>query len=387
MRNPQESKMDRKFVIPFNRPFISGREKEYLEAVFETGHFAGNGPFTKRCQTWLEDHLGATKVLLTHSCTGALELASLLADIGPDDEFIVPSFTFVTTASAFMRTGAKPVFCEVDPTTMLMNLDDVEKRITSRTKAIIPVDYAGFAPDMDRLSRLAEENDLIVIEDAAQGLGSSMQGTSLGTFTPMAALSFHETKNIHCGLGGCLVVNDVALSDRAEIIWERGTNRSAFFKGLVDKYSWVELGSSFYPSEFQAAFLLAQLEAMEENLIHRRMIWNGYADSLSGYEQKGDIQILRPPSGLNHNAHMFAIFLPTPQKADSVRQQLGDQGVQAVIHYVPLHESAMGAELGYAADDLPVTTHAASCLLRLPMHAELEMEDVSLIADILSAIL
>ena len=314
-------------------------------------------------------------------------MASLLMGLGPDDEFILPSFTFVTTASAFMRTGAEPVFCEIDPTTMLMDLDDVERRITSRTRAIISVDYAGFAPDMGRLSQLAESRNITIIEDAAQGLGSMTDGSPLGTLAPLSAISFHETKNIHCGLGGCLVVNDASFAERAEVIWERGTNRSAFFKGIVDKYSWVELGSSFYPSEFQAAFLLAQLEAMEDNLTHRRKLWNWYAESLSVCEQNGSLQILRPPADSEHNAHMFAILLSSSDNADRVRQQLNADGVQAVIHYVPLHVSAMGTDLGYESEHLPVTANAASRLLRLPLHVEMNREDVEVVVQKLLSML
>ena len=355
-------------AISFNVPYVTGRERRYIEEVFQSGHFAGNGPFTKRCQAFLGKHLGAQRVLLTHSCTAGLEMSAMLYDLGPGDEVIMPSFTFVTTASAVMRTGATPVFCEVDEATMNIDLADAERRITSATKAIVPVHYAGVAPPMAELMEMADAHGLKVFEDAAQGLGATWQGQRLGTFAPLAAISFHETKNIHCGLGGCLVINDAELADRAEIIWERGTNRAAFFKGLVDKYSWVAVGSSFYPSELQAAFLLAQLEALEDNLTRRRAVWDRYAEGLADLHASGAIQVLLPPEGAVTNAHLFGILLPTPDAADATRKSLNAAGIQATIHYVPLHVSGMGEKLGYTAESLPRTDTLASRLLRLPLH-------------------
>ena len=363
--------MDR---IPFNVPFISGQERAYIDEVFSNGHFAGNGPFTERVQTWLENHLGAARVLLTHSCTAGLEISAMLSGLGPGDEVLMPSFTFVTTASSMMRGGAVPVFCEVDPDTMLIDLDDAANRVTPKTKAIVPVHYAGVSPDMEKVIQFADAHNLIVIEDSAQGLGSTWKGRPLGTFAPLGAISFHETKNIHSGLGGCLIVNDSSLVERAEIVWERGTDRSAFFKGFVDKYSWQAVGSSFYPSEFQAAFLLAQLEAMEENLTSRRQIWNAYDEALTPLENAGLLRILRSPPDCVGNAHMFAIQLPTPEDADRARIRLNEGGVQAVIHYVPLHTSGMGSRLGYSPSDLPVTVEAAGRLLRLPLHLNQSIE-------------
>jgi len=363
--------------IPFNVPFIAGDERKYIDEVFDNGHFAGNGPFTAKVQTWLQNHLGAKKVLLTHSCTAGLEIAAILNKLGPGDEVLIPSFTFVTTASSVMRSGAIPVFCEIDPMTMLIDLNDAKTRVTNNTKAIMPVHYAGFSPDMDAVLTFAQEHNLAVIEDAAQGLGSTWNGKRLGTFAPLAAISFHETKNIHCGLGGCLIINDDDLVDKAEIVWERGTDRSAFFKGFVDKYSWQEVGSSFYPSEFQAAFLLAQLEAMERNLQLRHKLWAAYSEGLADLESRGCLRVLRPPEGCEHNAHMMAIVLPTPEEADRVRLALNEAGIQAVIHYVPLHTSGMGEKLGYSPDDLPVTTRAAESLLRLPLHDRLTIDIIA----------
>lgn len=361
--------------IPFNVPFTSGREREYLDEVFSNGHFAGNGPFTVKVQNWLENHLGAARVLLTHSCTAGLEISAMLSDLGPGDEVLMPSFTFVTTASSMMRGGATPVFCEVDPDTMLIDLDDASKRITPRTKAIVPVHYAGISADMEKVLEFADANNLVVIEDSAQGLGSTWKGRPLGTFAPLGAISFHETKNIHSGLGGCLIVNNDDLVSRAEIVWERGTDRSAFFKGFVDKYSWQEVGSSFYPSEFQAAFLLAQLEAMSENLVARHRIWDSYDEALTPLEDRGLLRILRGSSESKHNAHMFAIQMPTPQDADRARIHLNEGGIQAVIHYVPLHTSGMGTRLGYKPQDLPITVDSSGRLLRLPLHLSSGIED------------
>ena len=368
--------------VRFNSPFIAGNERKYIDEVFTTGHFSGNGPFTKRVQTWLEEFLGAPRVLLTHSCTAGLEMSAMLNEFGPGDEIIVPSFTFVTTASSMMRTGAKVIFCEVEPETMLIDIEDVKSKITNRTKAIVPVHYAGFSPHMEMISDICTDNNITFIEDSAQGLGSMWNGKKLGTFAPLAAISFHETKNIHSGLGGCLVINDENLVDKAEIIWERGTNRSAFFKGLVDKYSWHEVGSSFYPSELQSAFLLAQLESIKSNLSRRMELWNEYDRCFSHLVDKGELRIIRPPTGCQHNAHMFAIALNSPEEADMVRTHLNDNGIQAVIHYVPLHSSPMGIKMGYSPEDLPHTTFAAQCLLRLPLHLDMEISDVQRIASL-----
>ena len=369
--------------IPFNIPYITGNELRNIEEVFVRGHFAGNGYFTNLCQDWLQEHLGAPRVLLTHSCTGALEMAAILTDLEPGDEVITPSFTFTTTASSFMRSGARPVFCEIDPTTMLIDLDDLEEKITSSTKAIVPVHYAGCSADMERLLSIAESNNLTVIEDAAQGLGSFWNGKPLGTFAPLAAFSFHETKNIHSGLGGCLIINDPKLVERAEVVWERGTDRSAFFRGLVDKYTWREVGSSFYPTEFQAAFLHAQLEAMKDNVENRQKIWKSYKSNLSDLEKEGLLKILTPTKDSEANAHMFAIILPSREICDGLRKFLNDEGVNAVIHYVPLHRSDVGARIGYSDSDLPQTSEFASRLLRLPLHHEIGDSDISIISRLI----
>ena len=369
--------------IKFNVPFLSGNEKDYINEVFDAQEFAGNGRFTKRAQKMLENMLGAERVLLTHSCTGALEMAAMLAGFGPGDEVLVPSYTFVTSASSVMRTGATPVFCEIDEETMLLDLDDVEAKINSKTRGIVAVDYAGFGLDYTRIDALCSKYNLVCIEDAAQGLGSEWNNQPLGTHTRFGTISFHQTKNIHSGLGGCLVLNDANDVAKAEMIWERGTNRSAFFKGLVDKYNWQVVGSSFYPSELQAAFLCAQLEQLDDNLSRRMELWNHYEKSLSPLENGGEFRVLRQPKKCKHNAHMMALVLPSPEEADRVRLHLNENGVQAVIHYVPLHQSPVGKELGYDEHQLPITSKTAASLVRLPLHLDMNKDDVEHVVKIL----
>ena len=369
--------------IPFNVPFLAGTEQKYINEVFDNMEFSGNGPFTKKAQKILEEYLDAPKVLLTHSCTAALEMAAMLAEFGPGDEILMPSFTFVTTASSILRTGAEIVFCEIDPETMQLDLNDVKSKISNKTKGIVVVDYAGFCVDFQILRKICDEYNLFCIEDAAQGLGSSWNGAPLGTQTKLGAISFHQTKNLHSGLGGCLVINDREMVEKAEIIWERGTNRGAFFKGLVDKYSWQEVGSSFYPSELQAAFLCAQLEAIDDNLLARKRIWKAYLEALKPLESKGLFRILKPTQGCNHNAHLIALLFPSPEAADIARIHLNNNGVQAVIHYVPLHASPMGRRLGYLPADLPETFHHSKTLLRLPLHNQVTQKDVDYIATLL----
>lgn len=357
--------------IRFTEPFLTGKELEYIQQVFATKQFSGNGPFTKKAQAWFESHLGVPQALLTHSCTGALELAAMLCDLGPGDEVILPSYTFVSTATAFLRTGAKLVFCEIDPRTMTMDPDDVARRITPQTKVLVPVHYAGIGADMAALQALATAHGLRIVEDAAQGLDASRDGKPLGTFGAFAALSFHETKNVHSGLGGALLVNDATACDRAEDVWERGTDRSKMFKGLVDKYSWVDVGSSFYPTELQAAFLFAQLEGLAGNTQRRKQLHARYTAGLQDLHNAGHIQLPTVPTGCVTNGHALFFFARTGAEADALREHLNQRGVQAVIHYVPLHGSKMGQKLGYAPGDLPVTVNAAERLLRLPLHDNL----------------
>ncbi len=370
-------------TVSFNVPFLTGSENKYIQEVFDLNEFAGNGTFTKKVQEILEEYLDAPRVLLTHSCTAALELAAMLAGFGPGDDVLVPSFTFVTSASAILRTGANVIFCEIDSETMLLDIEDVKEKITPKTKGIVAVDYAGYSMDFNQIKDLCEEYNLICIEDAAQGLGSSWNGKALATNSRFGAISFHQTKNIHSGLGGCLVINNEEDIERSEILWERGTDRSAFFKGLVDKYSWQDIGSSFYPSELQAAFLYGQLEGIEGNLKRRLELWNYYEKILTPLEKLGYFKLLRPPKDCFHNAHMMALIFPTPKSADIVREFLNEKGIQAVIHYVPLHASPMGEKMGYVPSDLPITLESAASLIRLPLHLMMTKEDVDYIYSIL----
>ncbi len=373
-------------TIRFNEPYVTGNELGYLQQVLENGHFGGNGAFTRRVHEWLSDRHGCQTVLLTHSCTAALEMSALLLDLQPGDEVIVPSFTFVSSATAFLRERAKVVFCEVEPETMTMDVADVARRITPRTRAIVPVHYAGVGVDMAALMELADAHDLVVIEDAAQGLDARRDGQLLGTFGALSTFSFHETKNLHSGLGGALYVNDPRLVDRAWVLWERGTDRRRFFKGLVDKYSWVDMGSSFYPSELQAAFLLAQLEALDANTAGRERVWRAYAEGLAPMAAEGRVKLPAIPDNCESNYHAFSIRLNSPAEADAMRKRLNRGGVQAVIHYVPLHDSPMGRKLGYAPEDLPVTRHEAASLLRLPLHDNLSDADLNKVIALVSGI-
>ena len=374
-------------LIPFNVPYLSGKEMEYVKQVFTNNHFAGNGYFTKKVQNLLKEYFDAEHVLLTHSCTGALEMSALICDLSNGDEVIMPSFTFVTTASSMLRNGAMPIFCEIDPQTMQIDLADAEKKLTPKTKAIIPVHYGGFSLDMDALIEFARIHDLIIIEDAAQALGTSWNSIPLGSFGPLATISFHETKNIHSGLGGCLIINDPKMVKKAEIIWERGTNRADFLRGSVDKYSWHAMGSSFYPCELQAAFLLAQLESLDDNLQLRNKLRDDYVSKLNNINNKNMIKILHPQDNHNYNAHMMAILLENPEISDYIRIKLNTLGIQAVIHYVPLHSSEMGIKLGYKEGDLPISENLSKSLIRLPLHHLLTSEEISYICNTIDELL
>ena len=366
-------------TLRFNVPYVTGKELDYIHEVFENKVFAGNGPFTKRVHRFLEERYGVPHALLTHSCTGAMEIAAIVLDLGPGDEVIVPSYTFCSTASAFLRTGATIVFCEIDPATMNLDAADVARRITPKTKAIVPVHYGGIAADMDALMALAQEHGLRVVEDAAQGIEATLGGRWLGAIASMGALSFHETKNIQCGLGGALFVNDPSFFDRAENIWERGTNRTKMFKGLVDKYSWVEMGSSFYPSEVQAAFILAQLESIDDNLAERRTIYDAYINGLTPLAEKGMLALPVVGSGRVVNCHACFVIFNSVDDCDGVREHLKARDIWAYIGYVPLHSSPMGQRLGYKAEDLPITEAYAPRVLRLPLHTEMTADDASLV--------
>lgn len=367
--------------IPFNVPFVAGPERRYIDAVFRNQHFAGNGSFTKRVSKLLERRYGVPRVLLTHSCTAALEMAALLLDLEPGDEVIVPSYTFSSTAAAFVRAGARVVFCEIDPETLMLDPEDAGRRLTPRTRAIVPVHYGGIACEMEPLLELAEAHALAVVEDAAQGLEASLDGRWLGTIGALGCVSFHETKNLHCGLGGALFINDESHEERAEQIWERGTDRQKVLRGVIDKYSWVELGSSFYPSELQAAFLLAQLEALDQNQAARRTLYEAYDERLRPLSERGWLALPRIDPNRSLNYHAFYVIFESSEACDGVRERLGEAGISAYIGYVPLHSSPMGRRLGNRPEDLPLTEEYAPRVLRLPFHTEMTTADVDRVAD------
>jgi dTDP-4-amino-4,6-dideoxygalactose transaminase len=360
-------------MISFNRPHLTGREFDYVKEAVKAGQLAGNGQFTKRCQGWLEQRLGAPRVLLTHSCTAALEMAALLLNLEPGDEVIMPSFTFVSTANAFVLRGAVPVFVDVRPDTL--NIDErlIEGAITPRTRAIVVVHYAGVACEMDALMSTAKRHRLPVIEDAAQGLLATYRDRPLGSLGALAAISFHETKNIMCGEGGALVINDPQFAERAEILWEKGTDRSRFSRGQVDKYTWVDVGSSFLPGELTAAFLWAQLEEAEHITERRLRLWQQYYDGLEGMLDQG---LERPtiPIGCVHNGHLFRVLLAPHLNRRDLIDDLTRREVNAVFHYVPLHSSPAGQRLGRAATPMTVTDDASARLLRLPLWVGMEPE-------------
>ena len=353
--------------VPFNRPGISEVELRYIRDAASRLKLSGNGHFTKQCQQWLKRNFGVRKVLLTHSGTAALEMGAILCDVGPGDEVIVPSFTFSSTANAFVLRGAVPVFVDIDPSTLNMSPASVSDAVTPRTKAIIPVHYAGVACDMSSIMAIAGQAGLRVIEDAAQALGSTYHGRPLGSFGDASAVSFHETKNVISGEGGALLVNDPDWAARAEIVWEKGTNRAAFSRGEVDKYTWVDVGSSFLPSEITAAFLWAQLEravTINEDRLRR---WHAYHLAFAPLEYAGKLTRPSVPEGTTHNAHIYYLLLPTSAQLDAMIPRLREAGVDAVRHYVPLHSSPAGRKYGRAAGALSVTDDVAGRLLRLPL--------------------
>ena len=372
--------------IRFNMPLLTGREIDYIREAINNGRLAGNGEFTKRCHVELQKLTGAGKILLTPSCTDALEMAAILAEVGPGDEVIMPSFTFVSTANAFVLRGVTPVFVDIESETLNIDPAQVASAVTSKTKAIVPVHYAGVGCDMDSLKQIARKSSLLVIEDAAQGVMSAVNGKPLGSIGDLAALSFHETKNIVSGEGGALLINNPRLFERAEIIWEKGTNRSKFFRGEVDKYTWVDVGSSYLPSELQAAFLLAQLESAEEITAQRMAAWHRYRQNLLPLEHAGKLRLPVIPDGCRHNAHMFYILLNSAAEQREVLEGMNKRGVNAVFHYQPLHSSPAGQVYGRAHGSLKVTDDIFSRLVRLPLFAELTAEQVDYICEILAAI-
>lgn len=358
--------------VPFNRPYMTGRELSYIAQAHQNHMLAGDGPFTASCSRWLEERTGTRKALLTHSCTAALDMAAILADIGPGDEVIMPSYTFVSTANAFVLRGAVPVFVDIRPDTLNIDETLIEAAITPRTRAVVPVHYAGVGCEMDAILEIARRHRLLVIEDAAQGLMTEYHGRSLGAMGHFGALSFHETKNVISGEGGALLVNDARFVERAEIVREKGTNRTRFFRGEVQKYTWVDMGSSYLPGEIIAAFLWAQLEEAQSITARRIELWNRYHARLEGCERSGRIRRPVIPPSCRHNAHMYYVLLPSLDRRTRLIERLRSCGINAVFHYVPLHSSPAGRRFGRAAGPMHHTDRLSSCLLRLPLWLGME---------------
>ncbi|MBL8362812.1 MAG: dTDP-4-amino-4,6-dideoxygalactose transaminase [Rubrivivax sp.] len=373
-------------MIPFNKPFMTGKELWYISQAHAKGHLAGDGSFTRLCNQWIEQRTGSAKALLTHSCTAGLEMAALLSGVGPGDEVIMPSYTFVSTANAFVLRGAVPVFVDVRDDTL--NLDErlVEEAVTDRTRAIVPVHYAGVGCEMDAIQAVAARHRLIVIEDAAQGVMSSYKGRPLGSIGDLAAISFHETKNVISGEGGALLVNNPSYAERAEIIREKGTNRSQFFRGQVDKYTWVDVGSSFLPGEIIAAFLWAQFEEVDAITRRRLSMWNTYHQWFAESEKAGKLRRPVIPAHCTHNAHMYYVLLPDLERRTAVIERLKASGVQSVFHYIPLHSAPAGRRYARAHGSLRVTDDISDRLLRLPMWVGMEDRQVEIIQTILSVL-
>lgn len=372
--------------IPFNKPYMTGKELWYISQAHASGHLAGDGQFTKKCNAWLEQRIGSQKALLTHSCTGALEMAAILADIQPGDEVIMPSYTFVSTANAFVLRGGVPVFVDIRADTLNIDETKIEAAITPRTKAIAPVHYAGVACEMDTIMDIARRHQLLVIEDAAQGIMSSYKGRPLGSIGHMAALSFHETKNIISGEGGALLINDARFAERAEMVREKGTNRSQFFRGQVDKYTWVDVGSSYLPGEVIAAFLWAQMEEADAINQRRLGLWASYHQAFASLEQAGRLQRPTLPPDCVHNAHMYYLLLPSLAQRTDFIARLRSKGVYTVFHYIPLHSSPRGQVVGRAAGSMANTDSIADRLVRLPMWLGLEEHLAEVIAEVVAAV-
>lgn len=372
---------ERGTAIPFNRPYATGAEFDYIREAIANEHVSGNGPFTRRCTDQLQQELGSDRVLLTHSCTGALEMAMLLADVEPGDEVIVPSFAFPSLPNAIALRGGVPVFVDIRADTL--NLDErlVEDAITARTRVLAPIDYAGVGSEMESFSALARAHGLVVVEDAAQGYGASYRGAPLGALADLACLSFHETKNVMCGEGGALLVNRREWVERAEIIQEKGTDRSKFFRGEVDKYTWVDLGSSYLVSDIGAAFLWAQLEHAHEITAKRVAIWDVYHEALEDLENDGRLRRPVVPEHCSHNAHMYYVLLETGRDRDRFIERLSEAGVGAVSHYVPLHSSPAGLRYGRVHGSLDVTDDVSERLLRLPLWVGMTEDDAAYVAE------
>ena len=367
--------------IPFNKPPFVGLELDYVKQAVESGRICGDGTYNLMCHDWLEKHTGTAKALLTTSCTHALEMSARLCDIQPGDEVIMPSFTFVSTADAFVSQGAKCVFVDIRPDTMNLDENLIEAAITEKTKAIVPVHYAGVACEMDKINEIAKRHNLFVVEDAAQGMMATYKGKALGTLGDFGCYSYHETKNYSMGEGGALLINDKKYCDRAEIIREKGTNRCQFHRGEVDKYTWVELGSSYLPSELNAAYLYAELECADEIYDNRMASWNAYRERLQPLSDRGVVELPFIPEHCTHNAHMFYLKVEDLQTRTALLKHLVYNGILAVFHYVPLHSSPAGLRYGRFSGEDKYTTSESNRLLRLPMFFGLKTEEIGFICS------
>ncbi len=361
-------------MIPFNKPYLTDNELHFIADAHTRGQLAGDGYYTKLCSDWLEQRTGCSKALLTHSCTAALEMAAILADIQPGDEVIMPSYTFVSTANAFVLRGGIPVFVDIRPDTLNIDETLIEAAITEKTKAIVPVHYAGVACEMDVIMDIANRHKLLVIEDAAQGVLASYKGKALGSIGHLGCYSFHETKNIISGEGGALLINEPTLVERAEIVREKGTNRSKFFRGQVDKYTWVDVGSSYLPGEIIAAFLWAQMQEADAITSQRLAIWNRYHTAFEPLEQVGRLRRPIIPDECEHNAHVYYLLLLNLADRTAFINEMKQQGINCVFHYVPLHSSPAGKKYGRVCGDISITNQSENCLVRLPLWMGLENE-------------
>ena len=367
--------------IPFNKPPFVGLEYDYIKQAVESGKICGDGTYNLLCHKWLEEHTGAVKALMTTSCTHALEMSARLCNIAPDDEVIMPSFTFVSTADAFVSQGAKCVFVDIRPDTMNLDENLIEAAITEKTKAIVPVHYAGVGCEMDKINEIAKRHNLFVVEDAAQGMMATYKGRALGSLGDFGCYSYHETKNYSMGEGGALLINRLEFCDRAEIIREKGTNRCQFHRGEVDKYTWVELGSSYLPSELNAAYLYAELECADIINDNRMASWNAYRERLAPLAEKGLIELAYIPEYCKHNAHMFYLKVEDLATRTALLKHLVYNGILAVFHYVPLHSSPAGMRFGRFSGEDKYTTNESNRLLRLPMFYGLKMEEIEFACD------
>lgn len=373
--------------IPFNKASLTGNELRYIQQAVEQGHISGDGFFTKKCCEFFEQQFTARKVLLTPSCTHALEIAAILLDLKPGDEVILPSFAFVTTANAFALRGAKPVFVDVRPDTFNLDETQVASKITATTKAIVTLHYAGVSCEMDPIMNIASQHGIRVVEDAAQGVNAKYKGRYLGTIGDFGAYSFHETKNYTCGEGGALVLNHAEDIERAEIVRQKGTNRNQFFRGETDKYTWCDLGSSYVLSDVLAAFLYAQLEQLNEIAVKRRLIYERYSDALTPLQEAGKIVLPIIPSHCESNFHLFHVLFESQAVRDRVMDGLKEKGILAVFHYVPLHSSPMGLKFGYRQGEFPITEDVSARLLRLPFYNTLSLSEIDFIAKSIGELL